>query len=135
MGAAVAATPGTELLERSDPDAPRFEGWRVRLAPVTPNDHRYLYELAAAREISYRWRFRNHLPRFEAFVQSLDTDVLTQFVVRHLPDDEPLGHVICYGPDLVNRHAYVAGIVDPSVAGLHMGAEALSLLIDHLFTA
>jgi RimJ/RimL family protein N-acetyltransferase len=107
----------------------------VRLAPVTPADHRYLYDLASHSEVSYRWRFRNHLPRFETFVQGLDTDTLAQFVVRHLPDDEPLGHVVCYAPDLVNRHASIAGIVDPSVAGLHMGAEALSLLIDHLFTS
>ena len=106
---------------------------RVRLAPVTPNDHRYLYELATSSELSYRWRYRNQVPRYEAFVQQLDVDVLAQFVVRHLPDDAPVGHVVAYGPDLPNGYASVAGIFGTDVLGLHIGAEALSVFIDHLF--
>lgn len=112
---------------------PPFEGSRVRLAAVTPDDHRFLFALATSAEMSYRWRYRNQIPRFEAFVQRLDADVLAQFVVRHLPDDEPVGHVVAYAPDLANGHAYVAGVFDPTVIGLHFGAEALSLFIDYLF--
>ena len=113
--------------------APDREGSRVRLAPVTPNDHRFLFELATSTEMSYRWRYRNQIPRYETFVQQLDVDVLAQFVVRHLPDDAPVGHVVAYGPDLPNGYCYVAGVFGSDVIGLHFGAEGLSIFIDYLF--
>ena len=124
LGAGVPRVPGLSHVD---------EHARVHLAPVTPADHRFLYELATSTELSYRWRYRNQIPRYEAFVQQLDHDVLTQFVVRHLPDDRPLGHVVAYGPDLPNGYASIAGIFATEVRGLHMGAEALSVFIDHLF--
>jgi RimJ/RimL family protein N-acetyltransferase len=109
-----------------------MRGPRFCLLPVTSDHHRSLYQLTISDEISFRWRFRGIVPSYESFLQSLTSDVLTQFVV--VPNDQPgtvLGLVVGYHPNLKDGTAYMGMMSDKRRStGIIEGGF---LLLRHMF--
>lgn len=116
-----------------DPLAPVLETQALRLAPIIPDDLGFLYALAVQPETGFRWRYRGSIPQFERFQAELWNQVLLQFVVRRIDNDQPVGHVVAYGDELSLRHTYVGAVFHPDSAGKGLAAQAVSLFVRHLF--
>ncbi|HMJ78693.1 MAG TPA: GNAT family protein [Iamia sp.] len=115
----------------------RLEDDRIFLAPVTRQDHPFLYQLSIDTAIASSWRFRGHVPSFEEFSTQVNQAVLTQFVVGERAGGEGsearIGHVVAYNADLRNGHCAIAVAMAAPVVGLGAGMRALTLIIDHVF--
>jgi RimJ/RimL family protein N-acetyltransferase len=111
---------------------PVRNGRLVCLRPVVQDDYPFLYSLSTNVELTFRWRFRGAVPRFERFVEALWNDVMVQFVVCDL-DTLPIGHAVIYSPDLRDGHAYAAMIMEPRYVNTGAGVEAMALLLDYTF--
>jgi RimJ/RimL family protein N-acetyltransferase len=116
-----------------DPLAPKLDGRLFRLVPLQPNDVPFLYALAVRPENCFRWRYKGSPPAPERFTEDLWTHVLTQYVVRSIGDDEPVGHVVAYGANQNMSHAYVGAVFEPSCTGSGLAAEMVALFARHLF--
>ena len=116
-----------------DPLAPVLETRALRLAPMIPEDLGFLYALAVEPETGFRWRYRGSVPPIERFKAELWNQVLLQFVVRRVDDDQPVGHVVAYGDELSLRHTHVGAVFHPLAAGTGLAAQAVSLFVRHLF--
>jgi len=112
---------------------PSLTGRAVSLTPLFPSDYPALYELAISEQVSYRWRFRGGIPNYEAFVQSLYVDVLSQFVVRSEPSGAAVGHVVSYGTDFQNGYSYAGAMMRADLQGTGSGIEAFALFVRYLF--
>lgn len=121
-----------ETARQLPPSPPTRAGKTVLLRPVTPEDYPFLYWLTTNPELTFRWRFRGGMPRFERFVETLWNEVLVQFVVCD-PDQQPIGHVVIYAPDLRDGHASAAIIMEPRYLDTGVGMEAMALLLDYAF--
>lgn len=116
----------------NDPMALAFG--RVVLAPVTPDSYQFLYFLST-NTASWRWRYRGLIPPFEAFVQQINADVLTHFIVMRRSDGERLGYVVLYQADFRSLHAYLAAVFSQSHVGQGYGAEATLAFVQYVFAA
>jgi RimJ/RimL family protein N-acetyltransferase len=112
-------------------------GRYVRLRPVVPDDYEYLYALASDERLNLRWRHRGESLNPETFVQTLWHQVLVQFIIEEnrQEDAQSIGHVLAYGPDLRNRHAAVAMVLEPDYFRRGWTLEAMVLLLNYVFTA
>jgi len=121
--------PNAELLGvRAPPMATR----RVSLRPLREEDYRFLYDIAVSDDVGFRWRFRGYIPTFPVFMDTLFTDVLCQFVVEDLTQDERIGVVVAYHPDLRNRYVYLGAALRSADIGAGRGVEACALLCNYL---
>ena len=116
-----------------DPLVPVLETPAFRLMPVTPDDVGFLYALAVRPETGFRWRYRGSVPPIERFNAELWNQVLLQFVVRRIENDEPVGQVVAYGDELSLRHTYLGAVFQPAVTGTGLAAQAVALFARHLF--
>ncbi|MHB8245758.1 MAG: GNAT family N-acetyltransferase [Acidimicrobiales bacterium] len=80
----------------TDVQPPSLSGSRCHLRPLLPAYYADLYELSLQDEIVLRWRNRGQIPPYEAFVQSLHSGVLAQFVVATAQDNRLRGLVVAY---------------------------------------
>jgi RimJ/RimL family protein N-acetyltransferase len=112
----------------------RMDGPRVRLAPVTPEDHVFLYNLAISDENAFRWVLRGAIPPFDQFIEQLNREYQTKFTVWGRESGERIGHAIAYNIDLRNGHCSVGVVMAPGALGEGLGRETLGVLIQHLFT-
>jgi RimJ/RimL family protein N-acetyltransferase/aryl carrier-like protein len=119
--------------ELPDPLMPVLETSALRLMPVAPDDLGFLYALAVQPATGFRWRYRGSVPPIERFKAELWNQVLLQFVVRRVDDDQPVGQVVAYGDELSLRHTYVGAVFHPRFAGTGLAAQAVSLFVRHLF--
>lgn len=113
--------------------SPRLTDDVVRLWPVTPDDHQFLYWIATSDLNQYRWRYRNQIPPYDVFVAHLHQDVLAQFVVRSAATNDPVGLVVAYAADLRSGHCFVGAVMREEEVGGGLGLRSLVLLIDYLF--
>ncbi|WP_194837259.1 GNAT family N-acetyltransferase [Nocardia sp. XZ_19_369] len=116
-----------------DPLAPVLHSSVFRLDALQPGDTEYLYALAVRPENCFRWRYRGAPPAPERFVEELWAQVLTQYVVRRIDDDQPAGHVVAYSADRHGSHAYLGAVFEPAYAGTGLAAEAITLFVRYLF--
>lgn len=115
------------------PHAATRTGRWIRLAPLTPSDHDFLYALTTDEEVGFRWRFGGSVPARPAFEQMIWTSVLTQFIVIGRADNTPIGHIHAYNADLPSGIAYVGQIMTPHAQGTGVGAEAFDVFATYLF--
>jgi RimJ/RimL family protein N-acetyltransferase len=106
---------------------------RVGLRAMQPDDLHFLYDLATAEQVGFRWRFRGFIPSYETFVHSLTHDVLAQFLVVHPETGRQLGYVVAYRTDPRNRYTHIGIVMIPSLIGKGVGGEALILFVNYLF--
>ena len=109
-------------------------GRRVRLRPVSPADHAWLYSLSTCSDNGFRWRYGGATPNPDAFVHSLWDRVLVQFVAEHIVTNVPVGLVVAYAPDMHSGHVQVAALLEPAVQKQPWPHEAIILLANYLFT-
>jgi RimJ/RimL family protein N-acetyltransferase len=110
-----------------------LEGRRIRLVPVTPKLHRAIYDLATSHEAAFRWRFQGFMPTFDAFRETLLTDVLCQFAVVAKSERDPVvGHVFAYDANHSDGHLSMAVLSDRSLGA--SGVEAAALFLRYLFS-
>ncbi|WP_069167299.1 GNAT family N-acetyltransferase [Nocardia altamirensis] len=117
----------------SDPLAPVLASSVFRLDALQPADTEYLYALAVRPENCFRWRYRGVPPAPERFVEELWTQVVTQYLVRRVDDNQPAGHVVAYSADRTGSHAYVGAVFEPRYAGTGLAAEVIGLFVRYLF--
>jgi RimJ/RimL family protein N-acetyltransferase len=111
----------------------RMDGPRVRLAPVTRDDHVFLYNLAISDENAYRWVLRGAIPSYEQFIEQHGPSFSTSFVVWLKESGERIGQALIYNVDLRNGHLYVAVVIAPGGIGRGIGRETLGVLIGYAF--
>jgi RimJ/RimL family protein N-acetyltransferase len=112
---------------------PPLTAHRVGLRAMDSDDLGFLYELATAQEVGFRWRFRGFIPSYETFVHSLTHDVLAQFLVVHPETGRRLGYVVAYRTDPRNGYTHIGIVMIPPLIGKGVGAEALILFVNYLF--
>jgi RimJ/RimL family protein N-acetyltransferase len=111
---------------------PSLDGKRYSLVPLGSEHHRALYRLSISEQTSFRWRYRGALPHFDAFVQTINSNVLTQFVV--VPNSDPqklVGLVVAYDANFQDGHVYLAAISDTKHGAA--AAESVGLILRYLF--
>jgi RimJ/RimL family protein N-acetyltransferase len=111
----------------------RMDGPRVRLAPVRPEDHAFLYNLATSDENAYRWVLRGAIPSYEQFIEQQATSFANGFTIWLKEGGERIGQALIYNIDQRNGHLYVAVAVAPEGIGHGIGREALGVLIGYAF--
>ncbi|WP_117211104.1 GNAT family N-acetyltransferase [Allorhizocola rhizosphaerae] len=135
----VYAPDGSPLGPSDDDDGPRdplipiLHTKHLRLTVVEPDDMSFLYMLAAHPETGFRWRYRGSPPPPDRFAADLWTQVLVQFVVRRVDNNQPVGLVVSYAADLSLRHAYLGALFHHRHTGSGLAAQAVSLFVDYLF--
>ncbi len=115
------------------PVPPQRVGNFFRLAPVLPSSVPFLYELAIAPDVGFRWRYRGAVPSYQQFESELWQGMLVQFMVESLETGQPAGHVICYNPDFALGHAYVGAAMVGSYGGSGIAVEPVALFTQYLF--
>lgn len=110
-----------------------MDGPRVRLAPIRPEDHAFLYNLATSDETAYRWILRGAIPPFEQFIDQQAASFANGFTVWLRESGERIGQALIYNVDQRNGHLYVAVAVAPDGVGRGLGREALGVLIGYAF--
>jgi RimJ/RimL family protein N-acetyltransferase len=116
-----------------DPLAPILAAHGLYLTPVTPDDMGFLYGLAVRPETCFRWRYRGAPPSVERFQNELWMQVLVQYVVKRTADNQPVGHIICYGCDPAMQWGYIGAVFTPQVAGTGLAANAVAMFVRYLF--
>ncbi|MCK9893747.1 phosphopantetheine-binding protein [Frankia sp. AgB32] len=114
-------------------EPPTWNGKLFRLTPVLPTSTAFLYELAIAPDVGFRWRYRGSVPNVHQFEQELWASTLSQFVVESVESGEPVGNVICYNPDFTLGHAYVGAAMINRYRGSGIALEPVQLFIRYLF--
>lgn len=117
----------------ASPLAPVLKTRTLLLAPIAGDDIDYLYALSVEPETCFRWRYRGAPPSIDRFVADLWTQVLVQFIARRSRDNRPVGHVVAYGADAAQRHAYVAALFGPQYAGTGVAAQSVAVFVRYLF--
>jgi RimJ/RimL family protein N-acetyltransferase len=106
----------------------------VRLRPVLPSDHEFLYALAIHPEMTFRWRYRGAAVSYETFLQHLWGGTLVHFVVERKDGGQRIGYVQAF--DAAERHgwAHFAVMLDPSLQRSGWGIECMALFFNYMFT-
>jgi RimJ/RimL family protein N-acetyltransferase/acyl carrier protein len=112
---------------------PSWEGKRVSIRPVLPNDRQRLYEWTIHPNNCVRWRFRGGIPDPTEFERSLDAGVLVQFITTRKETVEAVGLVTAYNANHRDGHVFVSALCDPRYQSSGLLIEGFALLIDYLF--
>jgi RimJ/RimL family protein N-acetyltransferase len=83
----------------------------VSLRALWPGDYDALYIMSKVPGVGDRWRFHDHAPSFDEFVETLWTGVLEQSVIH--ADDSIVGLVSAYAPDLRNGACQIGLVTAP----------------------
>ncbi len=110
-----------------------LRGALVELKPPLGQHYGKLYEIATATEVAWRWRYGGAIPSYDEFIRTFEAGVLTQLVATRLGHDEPVGLVAVYNANPMNKHAYLAAVVEPCLVGSGAGAEAVALFCGYVF--
>ncbi|HWS45960.1 MAG TPA: GNAT family N-acetyltransferase [Acidimicrobiia bacterium] len=116
-------------------EGPPLLGRRVRLRPVMPTDHDYLYQLATHPDITWRWRYRGQSIGYDTFLQQLWGGTLVHFVVERRDGGQRVGYVQAF--DASERHGWChfAVMLDPMLERSGWAIECLALFFNYVFTA
>ncbi|OLF12561.1 hypothetical protein BU204_28895 [Actinophytocola xanthii] len=117
----------------ADPLVPVLETRTFRLVPLEPKDVPFLYALAVHPRNCFRWRYHGVPPSPERFTDELWAHVLTQYVVRRVDDNQPVGHVVAYGANQNVSHAFLGAVFQGRYPGTGLAAETVALFARHLF--
>ncbi len=115
------------------PEGLRLRGSLVELKPPGGEHYGRLYEIAISTEVAWRWRYGGAVPSYDEFIRTFETGVLTQLVVTRRRSNDPVGLVVAYNANSMNRHAYLAAVVEPRLIGSGAGAEAVALFLGYVF--
>ncbi|HVX22718.1 MAG TPA: hypothetical protein VHB02_15320 [Acidimicrobiales bacterium] len=92
-----------------------------------------LHSIVTDPAVWWRWRYDDPVPTPEEFAIGLDAaGILERHVVTRVGRTTPLGLVLCYNPDWVNRHAWIAVAMQRDLITTGMGIAALYLLGKHI---
>jgi hypothetical protein len=120
---------------QSTPDlVPPLATDRYQLIPVRREMTEALYRLSTDPAINYRWRFRGAFPTPETFEAALWQGVVAQFIVVATGTTDILGHVVCYGAEPAQQHAYVGAVFSPQLIATGRPIQPIALFINYLFT-
>jgi RimJ/RimL family protein N-acetyltransferase len=113
---------------------PPLSGRRVRLRPVTPADHEYLYALATHPDMTFRWRYRGAAVSYDSFLRDLWGNTLVHFVVERVDGGQRIGYVQAF--DAAERHGWChfAVMLDPMLERSGWAIECLALFFNYMFT-
>lgn len=108
---------------------------RLVLRPPLSTDLPVLYEWAIDPVSGYRWRYHGHVPSYDEFVSSMQSDVLMHLVGEALDDEShrPTSQATAYGADFVNSLCFLAVQVAPGAdrgTGVETGLRFLERLFD-----
>lgn len=117
----------------NQPLTPPLDGIWTRLRPVTYPDFDFLYDLAIAEPLSFRWKFLT-MPSREAFAERLNEDVLSAFVISERRSDVRLGVIQLHSANLNQGTAHLNIAMVPAVQRTGIGIEALGLLLKFAFS-
>jgi len=107
-------------------------GPNVRLEPIRPADHDFLYSLCVGGDALTRFRLRANTPSPEQFHRLIWERVVAQFIVYG--ERGPIGWVTSFDPDYRNRHVHVAAVGAPGVHNNGQIVQATAVLVSFLFT-
>jgi RimJ/RimL family protein N-acetyltransferase len=109
-------------------------GRRVRLRPVMPSDHEYLYALATHPDMTMRWRYRGASVSYDTFLQHLWANTLVHFVIERKDGGQRLGYIQAF--DAAERHGWChfAVMLDPMLERSGWAVECLPLFLNYVFT-
>jgi RimJ/RimL family protein N-acetyltransferase len=122
-----------EANDQSDPV--RLVGRRVFLRPVLPSDYETILTAELSEDLGPRWRHGGNTPGMEAFVRSLWTGVLAQFLVCSRRTGQALGLVSLYNANLQNGYAYFAMAKFQRRTPGRLQLEGAALFLDYVFDA
>ena len=125
-----AGTPADEFSVESPP----LTGRRLRLRPVMPRDHDYLYRLSTHPDVTWRWRYRGESIPFEQFVQQLWGGTLVHFVVERIEGNQPIGYVQAFDPSERHGWCHFAVVLDPTLVRSGWALECMALFFNYVFT-
>jgi hypothetical protein len=118
-----------------DVGAPKLDGSRVRLRPVTPSDHLWIYEAAVAGGAGHRWRLHGLLPGPDAFLAGFYDGATASLVIERRDPVEALGIVQVWNLDQLSRTAQITFFLADEHHGLGWPMEGLILATDYAFRA
>lgn len=104
-----------------------------QLIPVRREMTDALYRLSTDPAINFRWRFRGAIPTPEAFDAALWQGVVAQFIVVETGTTDILGHVVCYGAEPAQQHAYVGAVFSPRMIATGRPIQPIALFINYVF--
>lgn len=106
---------------------------RYELIPVRREMTEPLYRLSTDPAINFRWRFRGAFPTPETFEAALWQGVVAQFIVVATGTTDILGHVVCYGAEPAQQHAYVGAVFSPRMIATGRPIQPIALFINYVF--
>lgn len=113
--------------------APPLATDRYQLVPVRREMTEALYRLSTDPAINYRWRFRGAFPTPETFEAALWQGVVAQFIVVAHGSNDILGHVVCYGAEPAQEHAYIGAVFSPRMIATGEPIQPIALFINYVF--
>lgn len=132
----------TNLLEARTPSpagfgrpgmVPPLAGRVFHLLPLRREMLEALYGLSTDPAISFRWRYRGAVPSYESFEAGLWQGVLAQFAVVDSREGDLAGHVVAYGVEPAQQHAWIGCVFAPKYVGTGFPIEPVTLFIQYLF--
>ena len=112
---------------------PQLATDRYQLIPVRREMTDALYRLSTDPAINFRWRFRGAIPTPETFEAALWQGVVAQFIVVETGTTDILGHVVCYGAESAQQHAYVGAVFSPRMIATGRPIQPIALFINYVF--
>lgn len=132
-GEAIDIGPPAQPTTPVDPLIPVLATKTFRLLPILPDDIGNLYGLATRPETCFRWRYRGAPPPLDRFSSDLWQQVLIQFTVRTIEDNQFAGLVVAYNAGAAMRHVYVGAVFAPQHVGTGAAAQVTALFAQYLF--
>ncbi|MDT3440822.1 GNAT family N-acetyltransferase [Pseudofrankia sp. BMG5.37] len=106
---------------------------RFRFEPISPELMPFMYRMAIDPDVGHRWKFRGFVPDFENFCAGFKAGALVQFAVISNETRQPVGQVVCYNCDHVQRFAFFAALFVPELVGTGIPVEASDVFVRYLF--
>lgn len=110
-------------------------GRRVHLRPVRPSDYPLLYEAELNPPDDVLYRHRGRTPPYDAFVETLWSNVLTQYAIEERESGRLVGLVAAYDANFRDGHARIALYLLLPYRKLGWPLEGARLFINQMFHA
>lgn len=119
-----------------EPDAPgTLSGSRVRLRPLLPDDHEWLYTTAVTSEAGHRWRLHGALPAPDQFFANVLGASSANLVIGRHDRPDRLGFIQIWNVDQLSRTGQLTVFLADEHVQLGWPMEALILAAGHAFSA
>lgn len=115
--------------------ASSLHGRRVRLSPIVPADHEWVYTTAVATEAGHQWRLHGAMPGPDEFFRILFAGAAATFVARRAGSDEPVGVVQVWNLDQLSKTAQLSVFLADEFVQLGWPFESVVLAANHAFLA